>query len=42
MEAIGVEERGLMLLSPPFGRVYLPESTLQSEPLQFVSHGPSA
>ena len=40
MEVIGVEEPGVMLLSPPFGRVYLPESSLQSEPLQFVSHGP--
>ena len=40
MEVIGVEEPGVMLLSPPFGRVYLPESCLQSEPLQFVSHGP--
>ena len=42
MEAIGVEEPGVMLLSPPFGRVYLPEWSLQREPLQFVSHGPSA
>jgi len=42
MEAIGVEEPGVMLLSPPFGRVYLPERSLQREPLQFVSHGPSA
>ncbi|PPJ42861.1 hypothetical protein C0063_06325 [Pseudoxanthomonas sp. KAs_5_3] len=42
MQAIGVEESGVMLLSPPFGRVYLPEWSLQREPLQFVSHGPSA
>jgi hypothetical protein len=42
MEAIGVEEPGVMLLSPPFGRVYLPEWSLQREPLQFVSHGPQA
>jgi len=40
MQAIGVEEPGVMLLSPPFGRVYLPEWSLQREPLQFVSHGP--
>jgi hypothetical protein len=42
METIGVEEAGVMLLSPPFGRVYLPKCSLQHEPLQFVSHGPSA
>ena len=42
MEAIGVEVPGVMLLSPPFGRVYLPKWSLQNEPLQFVSHGPSA
>jgi hypothetical protein len=42
METIGVEEPGVMLLSPPFGRVYLPKWSLQHEPLQFVSHGPSA
>ena len=42
MKAIGVEEPGVMLLSSPFGRVYLPKWSLQSEPLQFVSHGPSA
>ncbi|WP_435013440.1 hypothetical protein [Xanthomonas arboricola] len=42
MQAIGVEESGVMLLPPPFGRVYLPEWSLQREPLQFVSHRPSA
>jgi len=42
MEAIGVKERGVMLLASPFGRVYLPEWSLQSDPLQFVSHGPPA
>ena len=42
METVGVEEPGVMLLSPPFGRVYLPKWSLQREPLQFVSHGPSA
>jgi hypothetical protein len=33
MEAIGVDEPGIMLLSPPFCRVYLPRWSLQSEPL---------
>ena len=42
MAEIGVDEPGVMLLSPPFGRVYLSEGCLQMEPLQFVSHGPSA
>ncbi|MBO9876088.1 hypothetical protein [Xanthomonas sp. D-99] len=42
MQAIGVEEPGVMLLSPPFGRIYLPEWSLRREPLEFVSHGPSA
>ena len=42
MQAIGVEESGVMLLSAPFGRVYLPEWSLQREPLQFVAHGPQA
>jgi hypothetical protein len=40
MQAIGVEEPGVMLLSPPFGRVYLPEWYMQKDPLQFVSNGP--
>ena len=42
MQAIGVEEPGVMLLSPPFGRLFLPKSSLQNEPLQFISHGPQA
>ena len=42
MAEVGVEEPGVMLLSPPFGRVFLSEGSLQMEPLQFVSHGPSA
>lgn len=42
MQAIGVDEPGVMLRSPPFGLVYLPSWSLQEEPLQFVSHGPSA
>lgn len=37
MEAIGVEESGVMLLSAPFGRVYLPKGHLENDPLQFVS-----
>ncbi|MBO9768782.1 MULTISPECIES: hypothetical protein [Xanthomonas] len=40
MQSIGVEESGVMLLAEPFGRVYMPEWSLQREPLQFVSHGP--
>ncbi|MBB4597412.1 hypothetical protein FHR59_000457 [Xanthomonas arboricola] len=42
METIGAEEPGVMLLSAPFGRVYLPKWFLQREPLQYVPHGPSA
>jgi hypothetical protein len=42
MAEIGVDEPGVMLLSPPFGRVYLSERSLQMEPLQFVAHGPEA
>ncbi|MBV6777917.1 hypothetical protein P2C08_10785 [Xanthomonas perforans] len=42
METIGTEEPGVMLLSPPFGRVYLPKWFLQREPLQYVPHRPSA
>ena len=40
MAAIGVDEPGVMLLSPPFGRVYLPVWSLQEDPLRFVAHGP--
>ena len=36
MQDIGVAECGVMLLSPPFGRLYLPELSLQDDPLQFV------
>ena len=42
MAEFGVDEPGVMLLSPPFGRVYLSEGCLQMEPLQFVAHGPPA
>jgi hypothetical protein len=37
MAAIGVSEPGIMLLSPPFGRVYLPARSLIEDPLEFVS-----
>ncbi|AZR23210.1 hypothetical protein [Xanthomonas vasicola] len=42
MEAIGAAEPGVMLSSPPFGRVYLQKWFLQREPLQYVPHGPPA
>ena len=42
MAEIGVRQPGVMLLSAPFGRVYLPEECLRKDPLQFVSHGPEA
>jgi len=42
MQAIGVVEPGVMLLSPPFGRVYLPEWSLRDDPLLFVRRAPSA
>ena len=37
MKATNVEEPGVMLKSPPFGRVYLPQSSLAEDPLRFVS-----
>jgi hypothetical protein len=37
MAAIGVSEPGIMLFSPPFGRVYLPARSLIEDPLEFVS-----
>jgi hypothetical protein len=37
MKAINVEEPGIMLKSPPFGRVYFPERSLLEDPLQLVS-----
>jgi hypothetical protein len=42
MQAIGVAEPGVMLLSPQFGRVYLPEWCLRDDPLLFVRRAPSA
>ena len=40
MAEIGVDEPGVMLLSPPFGRVYLSQRCLKMEPLQLVARGP--
>jgi len=37
MQAINVEEPGVMLKSPPFGRVYLPQWSLVKDPLRLVS-----
>jgi hypothetical protein len=36
MAAITVNEPGVMLTSPPFGRVYLPQWSLLEDPLRFV------
>jgi hypothetical protein len=35
----GVDEPGIMLLSPPFGRVFFPACTLKDDPIKFVDHG---
>lgn len=40
MKATNVDEPGVMLKSPPFGRVYLPQWSLLEDPLRFVSRGP--
>jgi len=40
MKATNVEEPGVMLKSPPFGRVYLPQWSLLEDPLRFVSREP--
>jgi hypothetical protein len=42
MAEIGVTQPGVMLLSAPFGRVYLPQDCWYMDPLLFVSHGPKA
>jgi len=42
MRSINVEEPGLMLKSPPFGRVYLPTWSLEEDPIQLVSRAPKA
>ncbi len=39
MSSIGVQEPGLMLSSPPFGRVFLPDWSLRKDPLKLVSRG---
>ncbi len=38
----GVSEPGLMLLSPPFGRVFWPFEIMEYDPPVFVSRGPKA
>lgn len=42
MRAINVDEAGVMLISPPFGRVFLPHWSLTREPLQLVARAPKA
>jgi len=42
MQTTNVEEPGVMLKSPPFGRVYLPQWSLMEDPLRFVSRDPQA
>jgi hypothetical protein len=42
MKATNVEGPGVMLKSPPFGRVYLPQWSLEEDPLRFVSREPQA
>ncbi len=42
MRQIGVDEPGVSLLSPPFGRVYLPDWSLLEDPLRFVSRDTQA
>lgn len=42
MWAINAEEPGVMLESPPFGRVYLPQWCLTDDPLRFVSRDQQA
>ena len=37
MKDTNVEEPGVMLTSPPFGRVYLSEYWLREDPLRFIS-----
>jgi hypothetical protein len=38
----GLSEPGLMLLSPPFGRVFWPIEVMEYDPPIFVSRGPKA
>ena len=42
MKQIGVDEPGVSLKSPPFGRVYLPDWSLLEDPLRLVSREPQA
>ncbi len=42
MKSTNVEEPGVMLKSPPFGRVYLPQWSLAQDPLHLVSRAPKA
>lgn len=42
MKQIGVDEPGVSLISPPFGRVYLPDWSLLEDPLRLVSREPPA
>jgi hypothetical protein len=37
MKSINVEGPGIMLKSPPFGRVFLPRWSLEEDPLMLVS-----
>jgi hypothetical protein len=42
MKATNVQEPGVMLKSPPFGRIYLPKWSLQEDPLRLVSRASKA
>jgi len=42
MKATNVEEPGVMLKSPPFGRIYLPQWSLREDPLHLVSRASKA
>jgi len=42
MKATNVEEPGVMLESPPFGLVYLPQRSLTEDPLRLVSRARQA
>ena len=37
MKATNVQESGVMIKSPPFGLIYLPQWSLLEDPLMFVS-----
>ncbi len=40
MKSTNVQEPGVMLKSPPFGRIYLPQWSLEEDPLRLVSRAP--